>query len=159
MPWPADSMSVVGPVTKSPLENTPRTLVAYVPGSTRTRPRLISNEASTGRNVLSAAWLTAGMTVSALTVNSVPGTGTGARRPVASGSPRRLRIMRTPTTLPSSSPSTSMGLVRNSMCTPSRSVSPSSSWSTTSSERVRRYEMVTFLAPWRRLVRAQSMAV
>ena len=37
-----------------------------MPGSTRTRPRLISNDASTGRNVLSAAWLTAVMTVCAL---------------------------------------------------------------------------------------------
>ena len=35
-------MSVVGPVTKSPQANTPRTFVAYVAGSTLTRPRLIS---------------------------------------------------------------------------------------------------------------------
>jgi hypothetical protein len=87
LPWPAASISVVGPVTKSPQANTPRTLVAYVPGSTLTRPRLISKLDSTGRKVLSAAWLTAGMTVSALTTNSLPSMGTGARRPVASGSP------------------------------------------------------------------------
>ena len=70
MPWPAASMSVVGPVTKSPQANTPRTFVAYVAGSTRTRPRPISKLASTGRNVRSAAWETAGMTTSALMTNS-----------------------------------------------------------------------------------------
>ena len=100
MPWPAASISVVGPVTKSPQAKTPRTLVAYVPGSTRTRPRLISKFDSTGRNVLSAAWLTAGMTVSALISNSLPSMGTGARRPVASGSPRRLRMNLTARILP-----------------------------------------------------------
>ena len=42
-------MSVVGPVTKSPQANTPRTLVAYVAGSTLIRPRLTSKFASTGR--------------------------------------------------------------------------------------------------------------
>ena len=45
---------------------------------------------------MSAAWLTAGMTVWAVITNSVPGMGTGARRPVASGSPSRLRMKRTP---------------------------------------------------------------
>ena len=45
---------------------------------------------------MSAAWLTAGITVSALTTNSEPGMGTGARRPVASGSPSLLRTKRTP---------------------------------------------------------------
>ena len=59
-------MSVVGPVTKSPQAKTPRTFVAYVAGSTLTRPRLTSKFASTGRNVRSAACDTAGMTVSAL---------------------------------------------------------------------------------------------
>ena len=108
-----------------------------MPASTRTRPRLISKLEVDGRNVLSAAWLTAGMTVSALTTNSEPGMGTGARRPVASGSPSLLRMKRTPVSLPSS-PISSTGLARNSMRTPSRSVSPSSSSSTTSSERVRR---------------------
>src|SRR4029077_12639507 len=83
-------MSVVGPVTKSPQANTPRTLVAYVAGSTLIRPRLTSKLASTGRNVRSAAWETAGMTVSAGTTNSEPSIGTGERRPDASGSPRRV---------------------------------------------------------------------
>ena len=64
--------------------------------------------------------------------------GTGLRRPVASGSPSRLRTKRTPPTRPASSPTISTGLTRNSMTTPSRSVSPSSSSSTTSSLRVRR---------------------
>ena len=137
MPWPAASMSVVGPVTKSPQAKTPRTFVAYVAGSTLTRPRLISKFASTGRKVRSAACDTAGMTVCALITNSEPSIGTGERRPDASGSPRRLRMNLTPATLPSS-PSTSIGLARNSIRTPSRSVSPSSSSSTTSSERVRR---------------------
>ena len=81
MPWPADSMRVVGPVTKSPHAKTPRTFVAYVPGSTRMRPRRISNDDSTGRNVLSAAWLTAGMTVWAGTTNSAPSMGTGRAPP------------------------------------------------------------------------------
>ena len=130
-------MSVVGPVTKSPQANTPRSLVAYVAGSTLTRPRLTSKSASTGRKVRSAACDTAGMTVSALITNSEPGMGTGERRPDASGSPSLFRMNFTPVTWPSS-PSTSIGLARNSMRTPSRSVSPSSSSSTTSSERVRR---------------------
>src|SRR4029077_2801450 len=81
---------VVGPVTKSPHANTPRTFVAYVAGSTLTRPRLISNDASTGRKVRSAACETAGMTVCAGMTNSEPSIGTGERRPDASGSPRRV---------------------------------------------------------------------
>ena len=111
--------------------------MAYVAGSTLTRPRLISNVASTGSIVRSAACDTAGMTVSALTTNSEPGIGTGERRPEASGSPSLLRMNFTPVRWPSS-PISSTGLTRNSMFTPSRSVSPSSSSSTTSSERVRR---------------------
>src|SRR3954466_8956187 len=87
LPWPAASISVVGPVTKSPHAKTPRTFVAYVAGSTFTRPRLTSKSASTGRKVRSAAWDTAGMTTSALISNSEPGIGTGDRRPEASGSP------------------------------------------------------------------------
>ena len=75
-----------------------------------------------------------------------PGIGTGERRPEASGSPSLLRMNRTPVSLPSS-PMSSMGLTRNSRRTPSRSVSPSSSSSTTGSDRVRRYAIVTFSAP------------
>ena len=137
MPWPADSMSVVGPVTKSPQAKTPRTFVAYVAGSTLTRPRPTSKVDSTGRKLRSAACETAGITVSAGTTNSDPGIGTGERRPDASGSPSLLRMNRTPVSFPSS-PTSSIGLTRNSIRTPSRSVSPSSSSSTTSSERVRR---------------------
>src|SRR4029079_16101200 len=88
LPWPAASMRVVGPVTKSPQANTPRTLDAYVAGSTLTRPRLISNLASTGRKVRSAAWDTAGMTVWAGMTNSEPSIGTGERAPEGAGSPR-----------------------------------------------------------------------
>ena len=76
LPWPALSMSVVGPVTKSPQAKTPRTFVAYVAGSTLTRPRLTSKSASTGRKVRSAAWDTAGITRSAWISNSEPGIGT-----------------------------------------------------------------------------------
>ena len=130
-------MSVAGPVTKSPAAKTPRTFVAYVAGSTLRRPRATSKAASTGRKLRSAAWDTAGMTVSAGTTNSEPGIGTGERRPEASGSPSLFRMKRTPVSLPSS-PTSSIGLTRNSIRTPSRSVSPSSSSSTTSSERVRR---------------------
>src|SRR5512143_2120634 len=83
LPWPADSMSVVGPVTKSPQAKTPRTFVAYVAGSTLILPRLTSKLDSTGRNVRSAAWDTAGITVSAGTTNSEPSIGTGERRPEA----------------------------------------------------------------------------
>jgi len=103
------------------------------------RSRAIScrRSADTGRSVRSAACETAGMTVCAGTTNSEPSIGTGDRRPDASGSPSRLRMNLTPATLPSS-PMISIGLARNSMRTPSRSVSPSSSSSTTSSERVRR---------------------
>src|SRR3970040_680670 len=72
-------MSVVGPVTKAPPRDTPRAVVAELPGSTFTRPRLISKLDSTGRKVLSAAWLTAGMTVWAGITNSEPGMGTGER--------------------------------------------------------------------------------
>ena len=85
----------------------------------------------------SAAWETAGMTVSAGTTNSEPSIGSGERRPEASGSPSRLRMNRTPVSVPSS-PTSSIGLTRKSRVTPSRSVSPSSSSSTTSSDRVRR---------------------
>src|SRR3970040_2893827 len=78
-------MSVVGPVTKAPPRDTPRAVVAELPGSTFTRPRLISKLDSTGRKVLSAAWLTAGMTVWAGITNSEPGIGTGERRAGAAG--------------------------------------------------------------------------
>src|SRR5947208_12276734 len=85
LPWPAASISVVGPVTKSPQAKTPRVFVAYVAGSTLTRPRLISKAGSTGRNVRSADCETAGITTSAGIVNSLPSIGTGERRPDASG--------------------------------------------------------------------------
>ena len=80
------------------------------------RPRLIWKLASTGRKVLSAAWLTAGMTgLRRDDVLAMPSMGTGRRRPVASGSPSLLRTNLTPLMLPSSSPMISTGLTRNSM--------------------------------------------
>ena len=52
-------------------------------------------------------------------VNSVPGAGSGRRRPDASGSPSFIRMNSTPSTLPSSSLSTRVGPAWKMAVTPS----------------------------------------
>jgi hypothetical protein len=130
-------MSVVGPVTKSPHANTPRTLVAYVAG-VDLDPSAVDLEARLDRQERQVGGLRHGRD-DGLRRDDELGALDGDRRATARGvgSPSRLRMNLTPVTLPSS-PSTSIGLARNSIRTPSRSVSPSSSSSTTSSDRVRR---------------------
>ena len=78
-----------------------------------------------------------GMTMSHGIVNSLPGIGSGLRRPLASGGPRRVRWKVMPATLPSFS-TTSTGEEKNSNCTPSKRVSCCSSSSTTISSGPRR---------------------
>ncbi len=88
--------------------------------------------------LLSDAWLVQGMTMSHGIVNSLPGIGSGERRPLASGAPRRTRWKTMPLTLPPSSVTTSTGEAKNSNCTPSKRVSCCSSSSTTISSGPRR---------------------
>ena len=72
------------------------------------------------------------------TTNSDPSTGTGRRRPEASGSPSSIRTQRSPVTQPSSSPTTSTGAVRKVNRMPSCSAWWTSSARAGSSARDRR---------------------
>ena len=79
-----------------------------------------------------------GMTMSQGSVNSLPGIGSGLRRPLASGGPRRVRWKVIPDTCPLPSLTTSTGELKNSKRTPSKRVSCCSSSSTTISSGPRR---------------------
>ena len=75
------------PATDSRVSVTPRWRFSLAPNSPST--------------LLSDAWLVQGMTMSHGIVNSLPGIGSGLRRPLASGGPRRVRWKTMPVTLPS----------------------------------------------------------
>src|SRR5439155_15953116 len=75
------------PGTNSRVSVTPRWRLSLAPYSPST--------------LLSDAWLVHGMTMSHGIVKSLPGIGSGLRRPLASGWPRRVRWNVIPATLPS----------------------------------------------------------
>ena len=88
------SMTVLGPLTASPPAKTPFMLVSKVSGSTvsvspdRASSLILLPE---DRNERSGLWPIAAITLSASITNSVPGSGTGRRRPLLSGSRRQVR--------------------------------------------------------------------
>ena len=77
------------------------------------------------------------MTMSVDTVYSLFGTGSGRRRPEASGSPRRIFCSVMPVTLPPSD-TMAVGFTRNSKVAPSASASLASTWCAGISSRPRR---------------------
>ena len=98
-------------------------------------------------------------TMSASISNSLPGSGTGRRRPESSGSPSVMRTQRTPRTLRPSSPRISTGAASQLKRMPSCSAWWSSSARAGASARLRRYRQVTGSAPSRRQTRSASIAV
>ena len=93
------------------------------------------------------------------TMNSLPSSGTGRRRPEASGSPSSMRCISMPATLLAASVTTRTGAQSSSSLTPSSSASSTSVWWAGISLRERRYRQVTSAAPSRTEVRQASMAV
>ena len=76
-----------------------------------------STASSRARNSSRGRWPIALTTVSTGMTNSLPGTGSGRRRPLSSGAPSRISAQRTPSTR--SSPTNATGLVRKRISTPS----------------------------------------
>jgi len=85
--------------------------------------------------------------------------GTGRARPESSGSPSSILMHLRPVTQPSSSPSTSTGLVSQWNSTPSWIACSCSSTRAVISWSLRRYTIRPCSAPTRRAVRTVSMAV
>ena len=119
------STALFGPVTRSPPAKTPGIRVASVTGSASSRWMVAVSKARPGpKKLKSAVWPTAGITRSTSRVNSEPGTGTGQKRPPASGSPNSVFWATSPWTRPS--PRRRTGRVRKWNCTPSRRASSTS---------------------------------
>ena len=127
LPAAMASMAVAAPVTMSPPAKTPGTLVVMASGSTSTVPhRVVFSSVlrvEPSRKSFSGCWPMAGKTQSASMSNSEPVTGTGRRRPLASGSPSSIRMQVTRCTRPCPSLWTATGLVSSSRRTPSFSMS------------------------------------
>ena len=113
------STTVAGPETASPPAKTPSIDVANVTLSHSivfflVCPNVVAESQKPGSIICPMA----GMMVSASTTYSEPSTGTGRRRPLASGSPNRMRTALIPLTFPPET-TTSTGAARNSIFTPS----------------------------------------
>ena len=67
----------------------------------RRPPLLVHRLRAASRNSSRGRWPIAFTTVSTGTTNSLPGTGSGRRRPLSSGAPSRISAQRTPSTRPS----------------------------------------------------------
>ena len=128
-PWPMAAMMEAGPVAASPPAKIPLADVARVSALTAIVPFLLRLRVAAGT---STSWPTAMMTVVASRVYSLPFTGTGRGRPLASGCPRAMRMH---VTAPFSMRT---GAVRNSMVTPSSRASSISAAAAGISARVRR---------------------
>src|ERR1035437_4465381 len=127
------SMAVAAPVTPSPPENTPSTVVSKVRWLTSTvcqRVRL--SDSPKGRKLgtrpstsscTRVPWPMAAITNSQSMRNSEPRMGLGLRRPLWSGSPSSKRMHSTPATRPFTPRSTRTGATRKSLFTPSCSAS------------------------------------
>ncbi len=102
-------------------------------------------------------WPMAGTMQSQGMTNSEPSTGSGRRRPEASGSPSCMRRHSRPLTTPSSA-MIFVGATRVTISTPSSLASTISTWSAGISASVRRYSSLTSSNPMRRDERTQSMA-
>ena len=101
LPDATASMTVLGPVTRSPPAKTPFMLVSRVFLSAFTLPPLSTSSPMDARGPLPGLSPMATMSVSRSTLNSLPGTGTGVRLPVASTSPRRFLTHSMPIRRPS----------------------------------------------------------
>ncbi len=126
------SMAVAAPVTTSPPEKTPSTVVSKVLSLTCTVCQRVRFSVSPKGSMLAVRppkiccacvlWPMAAMIQSASTTNSEPRTGLGLRRPLASGSPSSMRRHSRPAARPSLT-TTRVGATRKSILTPSWSAS------------------------------------
>ena len=134
------STTVLGPVTTSPPAKTPGRLVASVSRSIRTVPLGVMSTRlapATATQSVSEPSLMATTSVSSGTAASVPGIGTGRRRPLASTSPSRFFTSSMPVKRPSSTRSRT-GEVSVSIRMPSVIAASTSSAKAGISSRVRR---------------------
>ncbi len=140
-PAPMAAITVAGPNTTSPPAKTPGTEVSKVSLFTSIVPQRLKATSGSPASALSRSASgrcpTAATTMSKDRSCSDPGTGTGRRRPEASGSPSSMRTQRSPDMTPFL-PRTSIGAVRYSKRTPSLSVSRISCSTAGISARVRR---------------------
>ena len=150
-------ITVAAPVTASPPANTPGRVVTPFSSATRQPLRVTSRPSVVleinGLGDVPRAMITVSVSIS----NSLPGMGTGLRRPLSSGSPSSMRMQRNARTQPFSSPKISTGLVSMSNTIPSSMAWCTSSRRAGSSASVRLYTMCTS-APSLNAVRAASMA-
>ncbi len=103
-PSPTARVMSVGPLTTSPAAKMKGVAVWQVAGSATRRPRGLV--ASPPAKALVSAVIPIALTmISHGSVNSLPGMGSGLRRPEASGAPSAIRVQRSPLTAPFSSPS------------------------------------------------------
>ena len=150
-------MTVAEPVTASPPAKTPSIEVArsssvsIVPFFVLLSSGQLS--ASKGPGTVPKATITSSQGY----MNSLPSTGTGLRRPEASGSPSSILMHSAPLTAPFS-PRKRTGLTRKTSFTPSSSACSISSLLAGISSRPLRYSMDTSSAPNLRAVRAASQA-
>ena len=124
-PAPTARVMSLAPLVTSPAAKRYGTSVCRVLGSTLIRlpsatPARRSNGAVSG--AIPIAEITASHGIS----NSLPWTGSGRRRPEASGAPSTIFWQRSALTLPSASARTETGATRNSKATPSFSASSTS---------------------------------
>ena len=112
-------ITVAAPVTASPPANTPGRVVAPFSSATRQPLRVISSPLVVleimGLGDVPSAMITVSVSIS----NSLPGIGTGLRRPLSSGSPSSILMHFRAFTQPFSSPRISTGLVSMSKIIPS----------------------------------------
>ena len=113
--------TVAAPIRTSPVPNTPGRAVSNVTASALSRRCLVASGPSEPGpiQVRSGPWPIASSTRSQGIVNSVPGAGSGRRRPEASGAPSAIRMNSTPVTLPPSSVMTRTGPAWKMAVTPS----------------------------------------
>ena len=114
--------TVAAPIRTSPVPKTPGRPVSNVTASALSRRFFVASTPPDDPGPIqdrSGPWPIASRTRSQGTMNSVPGAGSGRRRPEASGSPGRLRMNSTPVTLPLSSVMTRVGPAWKIVWTPS----------------------------------------
>ncbi len=94
--------TVAAPIRTSPVPNTPGRPVSKVTASALRRRCLVASTPALAGPIQSSSgpWPIASRTRSQSITNSVPGAGSGRRRPEASGSPSAIRMNSMPVTLP-----------------------------------------------------------
>ena len=138
LPAAMASMTNFGPVMTSPPTKTSGCAVwKVVLSAMAVPPRPVSTLEPSSRPPHSTLWPMAAMTVSAFSVSNWPSSGTGLRRPEASGSPSSMSWSFRAAALPSL-PSICAGAARNLNFTPSALASATSSSSAGISASVRR---------------------